>query len=68
MGRVFGSWQELHHMHYMHGQIPLKKGDSCSKIAKVSTLVLLYAVARGVKEKERIRFIVNSLLRCKQIL
>ena len=22
---VFGYWPELHHMHYMHGQIPLKR-------------------------------------------
>ena len=52
----------------MHGQIPLKKGDSCSKIAKVSILVLLCAVARDIKEKERIRFTVNLLTRCKQTL
>ena len=26
IGRVFGSWPELHCMHYMHGQILLKRG------------------------------------------
>ena len=38
----------------------LEKGDLDSKIAKVSIL-LLCAVARGVREKERIRVIANLL-------
>ena len=65
---MFGSWPELHCVHYMHGQIALKR-QICSPIfAKISLLLLLYAVARGVKEKERIRFIVNLLIRCQQTL
>ena len=44
----------------------LEKGDLYSKIAKVSILLLLGAVAHGVKEKERTRFIVNLLMRCKE--
>ena len=44
------------------------KCDLHFKIARVSTLLLLYAVARGVKEKERIFFIVHLLMRCKQKL
>ena len=39
----------------------LEKGDLYLKTAKVSTLLLLCAVARGVREKERIRFVVNLL-------
>ena len=39
----------------------LEKGDLYFKNAKVSILLLLCAVARGVREKERIRIIVNSL-------
>ena len=46
----------------------LEKGDLYSKIAKVSILLLLGAVARGVKEKEGTRFIVNLLIRCKETL
>ena len=46
----------------------LEKGDLCSKIAKVSILLLLCAVARGAKEKERTRFIVNLLIRRKETL
>ena len=45
----------------------LEKGDFHSKIAKVSIL-LLCAVALGAKEKERTRFIVNLLIRCKETL
>ena len=37
----------------------LEKGDLYLKTAKVSKLLLLCAVARDVREKERIRFIVN---------
>ena len=44
----------------------LEKGDLYSKIAKVSILLLLGAVEHGVKEKERKRFIVNLLIRCKE--
>ena len=36
----------------MYGQIPLK-GDSYSRIAKVRTMLLLCAVARGVNEKKK---------------
>ena len=39
----------------------LEKGDLYSKIAKVSILLLLCAVERGVREKERIRFKANLL-------
>ena len=39
----------------------IEKGDLYSKIAKVSILLLLCAVERGVKEKERMFFIVNFL-------
>ena len=39
----------------MHGRIPLK-GDSYSNIATVSTLLLLCAIARVVKEKEKNAF------------
>ena len=39
----------------------VEKGDLYLKTAKVSILLLLYAVARRVREKERIRFIVNLL-------
>ena len=39
-----------------------EKGDFYSKIAKVSILLLLYAVVCGVRGKERIRFIVNLLI------
>ena len=39
----------------------LEKGDLDSKTAKVSILLLLCAVARGVREKERIRVIANLL-------
>ena len=46
----------------------LEKGDFYSKIAKVSILLLLCAVARGAKEKERTRFIVNLLIRRKGTL
>ena len=46
----------------------LEKGDFYSKIAKVSILLLLCAVARGAKEKERTRFIVNLLIRRKETL
>ena len=46
----------------------LQKGDFYSKIAKVSILLLLCAVARGAKEKERTRFIVNLLIRRKETL
>ena len=46
----------------------LEKGDLYSKIAKVSILLLLGAVARGVKEKEGTRFTVNLLIRCKETL
>ena len=53
--------------HCMQGQIPLKR-TLYSKIAKVSTLLLLGAVARGVKEKGRMGFMVNFLIRCKQTL
>ena len=49
-------------MHYLHGQIPLKRPFVLQN-CKVSTLLLLCAVARGVKEKKRIRFIVNLLKR-----
>ena len=45
-----------------------KKGDLYFKIARVSSLLLLYAVARGVKEKKRIFFIVHLVMRCKQTL
>ena len=44
----------------------LEKGDLYSKIAKVSILLLLGAVAHNVKEKARKRFIVNLLIRCKE--
>ena len=46
----------------------LEKGDLYSKIAKVSILSSLCAVARGVKEKERMRFIVNLLISYKETL
>ena len=46
----------------------LQKGDFYSKIAKVSILLLLCAVTRGAKEKERTRFIVNLLIRRKETL
>ena len=39
----------------------LEKGDLDSKTAKVSILLLLSAVARGFREKERIRVIANLL-------
>ena len=39
----------------------LEKGDLSLKTAKVSKLLLLCAVSRDVREKERIRFIVNLL-------
>ena len=39
----------------------VEKGDLYLKTAKVSILLLLCAVARGVRERERIRFIVNLL-------
>ena len=39
----------------------IEKGDLYSKIAKVSILLLLCAVKRGVKEKERMFLIVNFL-------
>ena len=45
-----------------------EEGDLHFKIAKVSILLLLCAVGRGVKETERMRFINNFLLRCKQTL
>ena len=44
----------------------LEKGDFYSKIAKVSIYLLLGAVAHGVKEKEKTRFIVNLFIRCKE--
>ena len=40
----------------------LDKGDLNLKIAKVSILLLLCAVACGVKEIERMRLIVNFLI------
>ena len=46
----------------------LEKGDFYFKITKVSILLLLCAVARGAKEKERTRFIVNLLIRRKETL
>ena len=46
----------------------LDKGDLYFKIAKVSILFLLCAVARGVKEIERMRLIVNFLIRRKEIV
>ena len=46
----------------------LEKGDLYSKIAKVSILLFLCAVARGVRGKERIRFIVNLLISYKKRL
>ena len=45
-----------------------EEGDLHFKIAKVRILLLLCAVGRGVKETERMRFINNFLLRCKQTL
>ena len=39
----------------------LEKGDLYLKTAKVSILLLLCAAARGVREKERILFMVNLL-------
>ena len=44
----------------------LEKDDFYSKIAKVSIYLLLGAVAHDVKEKERTRFIVSLLMRCKE--
>ena len=46
----------------------LEKGDLYSKIAKVSILLLICAVARGVKKKERMRFMFTFLIRCKETL
>ena len=45
-----------------------EKGDFYSKIAKVSIFLLLFAVARGVRGKERKRFIVNLLISYKETL
>ena len=45
-----------------------EEGDLHFKIAKVSILLLLCAVGRGVKETKRMRFINNFLLGCKQTL
>ena len=45
-----------------------EKGDFYSKIAKVSILLRLYAVACIVRGKERIRFIVNLLISYKETL
>ena len=41
-----------------------EKGDLDSKTAKINILLLLCAVARGVREKERIRVIANLLEIC----
>ena len=46
----------------------LEKGDLYSKIAMVSILLLICAVARGVKKKEGMRFQVTLLIRCKETL
>ena len=46
----------------------LEKGDLYSKIAKVSILLFICAVARGVKKKERRRYTVTFLIRCKETL
>ena len=46
----------------------LEKGDLYSKIAMVSILLLICAVARGVKKKERMRFMVTFLIRCEETL
>ena len=45
----------------------LEKGDLYSKIAKVSML-LLCVVARGINQKEKVRFIINLLVRYKETL
>ena len=46
----------------------LEKGDLYSKIAMVSILLLVCAVARDVKKKERMRFMVPFLISCKETL
>ena len=46
----------------------LEKGDLYSKIAKVSLLLLLCAVARSINQKEKVRFIINLLVTYKETL
>ena len=45
-----------------------EKGDLCSKIANVRILLLSCAVARSINEKEKMRIIINLLVRCKEAL
>ena len=45
----------------------LEKGDLYSKIAMVSILLLICAVARSVKKKEGMRFQVTLLIRCEEL-